>query len=597
MIGRRGSSPLLLAWLAAMVSCGGGQTRGHPLDSSWDDEEGKELAEFLSAWEEPSRPEPLSIAVGVVNDRTIVGRVLGQPSWRFEHPLESRPVIAGEMVVALGGGEIVALDAASGEVVWTRPAFGKLRGAGDDGHTTVVSIASLGASRSTVLAVARDGRVLRQIYEAATIGSPAVLADHAFLPYGNDTMVIFDLEEGREVARVISTTPIGRALTIDGALYFGENTLLRFDEQIVAARAGGGTQVTLPARPMPGDPAWQLPGTIASSTATTKLDRLRYYARPVEQGDRSPTIGRYALAYETLVVGLEAPSGATRWVDRGSDTVVAGAAGEEAVALCDTAGRVRWLDLADGRERRRMTLGERLIACAVQSGAAPARIRNRRRPPLAEQLRDAIAFEDARLLPLQLELLDDLGSLVGAAACRALLGLATRPVKEESGGRAALRRKAADRLAMRRTCAVPMIAALERAVEGPGPTCRLSSLLSPPREPVGALATALAGMEQNAAAPALARLLNLPGLDLDAVEAVAVALERLAGEDVRGWLLLFVARHGCSSYDARLVRGVLAAARTLARLGAGDQLRRLATDACDDEAMRTSLQAAAAAGP
>src|SRR5262245_54955344 len=139
-----GAAVLLAGALAAFsgVGCSGGQTRGNPLEVPFGDEAGTKLAAFQHDWSPKERPKFPNVAIGVVNDHMLVGRTAGQPRWRFEHPIESRPIIAGELVVTMGGGKLVGLDATSGEEHWKVKAEGQLRGAGDDGSTTIVSIES-----------------------------------------------------------------------------------------------------------------------------------------------------------------------------------------------------------------------------------------------------------------------------------------------------------------------------------------------------------------------------------------------------------------------------------------------------------------------
>ena len=264
--GVRGSGPWtaptkwVLLTLLVCVACGGGPTRSNPLDRSWSDESGEELSAFLAGWDVLTPPPRTEAAIGVVDEETIIGRALPEgDGWRFVHPLESRPLLTGQVVVGIGDGELFALDARTGELLWTRPAFGKLRGASDDGATTLVSMASLSGRRSLVLAVRRDGHVARQFYDTARIGSPTVIDTFAFLPYG-DAVVIFDLQAGTEAARVVSTKALTQSFTVGPDVYFGQRGALRLDREVVAARRGGGSYVELPARPLPGEPQWMLDG-------------------------------------------------------------------------------------------------------------------------------------------------------------------------------------------------------------------------------------------------------------------------------------------------------------------------------------------------
>src|SRR5690606_35138116 len=124
------------------------------------------------------------------------------------YPFESRPILAGSVVVGVGESYMIALDAVSGEEIWRRKAIGWLRGVGDDGETTVVSLEGVSGKRSVMLAIDRDGNIVRQFYETAAVGSPAVFDEFAFLPYGEGFVVVFDLIRGSEVARVVADRPV-----------------------------------------------------------------------------------------------------------------------------------------------------------------------------------------------------------------------------------------------------------------------------------------------------------------------------------------------------------------------------------------------------
>src|SRR6185312_2546036 len=111
-------------------------------------------------------PRGADVAVAVAgNGDKMIGQPLGGGAkWTFAHPLDTRPLIAGSVVVGSGGGELFALDATTGRRMWARPTGGlRLHGAGDDGHVTVVTMTSGTGAGSTMLALLRDGSVQRQI--------------------------------------------------------------------------------------------------------------------------------------------------------------------------------------------------------------------------------------------------------------------------------------------------------------------------------------------------------------------------------------------------------------------------------------------------
>lgn len=566
---------LVLVWAGSLTSCGGGQTRGNPLDSSWSDENGKELDAFVDSWNVVRPPPMVEAAIGIVDDQTLVGRALPDGDrWRYEHELESRPVLTGNVVVGLGGGELFALDARSGEELWTRKALGRLRGASDDGATTLVSIASLSMQRSNVLAVNRSGQVTRQIYEKAVIGAPTVLDSFAFLPYGEHRVLIFDLLEGTEAARVVSLVPVSRSFMVGSEVYFGERGALRFDGEVVSARKGGGTYVELPDRELPGDPRWMVSGSTVLPLTSVRHDSVRYHARP-KVTQTSTRIDRYALSYFRIVVGLSSPEGQTRWAHVANAPFLGGAVGDQTLVLCDSAGDVRWLDLETGSVLMGRSLDEAVIACAVQTDRA----RPDDAPPnpasLPEQLTEAIAATGDPLIPVQLVLLDDLDDLESDAATEALIALA-RPRPDDPPDREVVRARAAELLAQRRHGLQAILDALYGG--------RLDL-------PIGPMADALVAAGQAGGARALVWRLQDPRVPAAALITIANALEVLAGHDERSLLAVFFTRIRCTQPE--LDEAVLAVARTLVRLGATDLVQKVVSEACDNDAMKERLGATA----
>jgi outer membrane protein assembly factor BamB len=565
----------------AALSCGGGQTRGHPLDRSWSDEDGTELAAFVRDWA-PPRPRPTpDLAVGVIDGRSLAGCELerGAP-WRFEHELDGRPVLAGELVVGLGGGELFALDGRSGELVWARPAVGSLRGAGDDGTTTVVSLGSLSRERSIVLAVARDGAVVRQLDVVARVGVPAVRDAVAFLPWNDRFVAVFDLAAGREQARVESTTTVSRAWVAEGELFFGDRRVLLFDRAIVAARRGEGSELGLPAREFPGAPGW------LRSDVVRLLARPRVTAGPSGGKELRWAEDGYALLYRQVALGLDAATGATRWAHTNAVPFLAGEAARTELCLCDTAGTVRFLGGRTGVPTRERTLGSPLRACVLQC-AGSDRAAPELRPaagaslPAAARVRgllDALRVHDRELLPLQLELVADLAGIEGEEATAGVIALASA---EQTP--AELRTEASRLLAARRTGDGAMLRELERAAAEP--------TWAPINAPIDALAQAVGAMRIEAAAGALGTLLLRPALRPEQALGLIEALASLGGAGQTLALEAFVAGRACGQDDDRWIRAVQAAARALLGLGRPRLLQALVDEPCENERLRSRIEA------
>ncbi|WP_437723906.1 outer membrane protein assembly factor BamB family protein [Sorangium sp. So ce861] len=386
---RAAARALLLAAGAALsalsVACGGGQTQGEAFDPRWKDDGGAGIAAFQRRF--AARPIPLGadVAVGVVagtGARELVGVPLGGgPAWTFEHPLDARPAVAGSVVVGLGQGELFALDARTGQLLWMRKAGGRLRGAGDDGETTVVSLVSTTGTMSVVLAIGHDGMVQRQIEDDADIGVPAVVGRYAFLPWHGRYVTVFDLQTGREAARALLRTEVSRAFLLGGAVFFGGGSAAtRFDAAIGLGAAGRASTARLPPRELPGAPIWMSDGTEVLAPVASAEDRARLYARPRASGPPGIEAERFVATYHQAAVGRDARSGELAWAHAGEADFLGGAAYAGGFALCDARGGIAFLDAQRGAVAGRASLGRPVQACVVQADGLTAAALAARRP-------------------------------------------------------------------------------------------------------------------------------------------------------------------------------------------------------------------------
>lgn len=557
---RRGARSALLfpaALAVAVAGCGGGQTRGAAFNAKWYNDNGAAVTAFQSAFKSTKIPAGASVAVGVVGKDTLVGAPLeGGPTWTFTHALDGRPSVTGTVVVGLGGGELFALDALTGKPLWTRNAGGLLRGAGDDGATTVVSLTSITGRSSVVLAVGHEGNVVRQIEDEAQIGVPAVIDGYAFLPWQEQYVTIYSLDDGEEKARVLLRSLTTRAFTVGGALFFGENVVTRFDEQIGRASTDGATKIGLPSRKLPGDPRWTRPGTDAPPLAANANDKVRLYARPTPSGPPGVDGDRYSATYYRLAMGLDGKSGDVVWAHANDADFLGGAGFAGGFALCDAAGKVTLLDGASGAAVGAVSLNKPLTACVVQAddftraAKEPAASR-------AEQLAKAVLLPEPELNAIQRILLGELSRIDDPVVTRTLIELA-------SGDRTAppLLDDARALLAAQKGGADAMLEALGRRYDF------LAGVLRPP--PVGPIADALAAMKEPRAAPLLAAHLNDPADSPDDIRRAAAALTVLATKAELEPLRTFFAQYrGLSTpdIDDNIESAVVSVASALKRLG------------------------------
>ena len=547
---RRFVSTIAFGCALALAGCCGGQTRvdiftGPRLD---DDAEtlralGRKLAGIA--------PRGANVAIGVVEDRIVGLELSGGKTWSFEHPLDSRPVVAGTVVVGMGEGELFALDAKTGEPLWTRPALGALRGAGDDGHNTVVSLSSRGENATTILVVSHDGRVVRQLEAQPVVGTPAIVGPYAFFPWQPKQLTVYDISSGDEVARLELPSPATLAFTLGGSVFVGESSLHRFDD-LAEKRFDA---VTRPERTLPGAPVWHRSGANPLPLRADARDKMRLFARPSASGPLTIEGRTFVGTYLQLAFGLDAESGETQWIRTLPAEVLGGAAYKGGAVLCGASGTLTFLDAVTGNVAGVATLGHKVESCVVQVDdfSLP---RTPRESSLAEDLTAALTLPNLELLPMQRELLRELKDRRDEDITKSLIDVASSPKTPR-----ALVADVRQALAARRTGTRHMLEALSRHydfLQGEDPP------------PLGPLAEALAAMGEVQAAPLLADHLLDPANPSTEVERVAFALVFLATERELPQLETFFALHRATADDDALVTAVAHVARAIVAVGGAE---------------------------
>jgi outer membrane protein assembly factor BamB len=544
-----------LAAIAASLSCGGGQTRLNLFSTDWTDDQGASIARIYERVGRTPAPASTDVVVGVAGNATrIVGMRLdgGGGKWTFAHALDSRPIVTGSVVIASGGGEVFALDAATGHLVWRRPTGGlPLLGAGDDGTLSVVAFRSEGGVGSVLLAIGRDGLVIRQIETPKQLGTPAVLGHLAFVPWAGQYVSVIDPANGDEAGRVTLRQETSRAWTQSGALWFGGTGFVRFDEKIRDASKDKASTVSVPTRELPGMPRVTPPGDEPMPAAANALDKTREYAKPMAtEAGAALEDGRWYGTYFRLAMGFDAHNDKLAWVHLQEADILGGAAAVGGLVLCDERGKVSELEAATGGVVATLDLGEPLESCVVNSdafhvsGAAPAV------KPLAGQLVEAVRADEPQLVIAQKLLLRELAVSDDEVATSALVDAAS-DVRTSPDLLPAVR----DALANRRNGASFMEAALHRHYD------YLKDVLRPP--PVGPIADALGAMKDKAAAPLLVEHLFDPADTDDDVKRAASALTIIAEADVAPALRQWFGMYRATAANDDLAAAVLSIADAL----------------------------------
>jgi outer membrane protein assembly factor BamB len=557
-----------LALAALVAGCSGAQTRLAIFSTDWEDDGGASIGRVWQRVGGAKVPAATDVVVGVAGHAgrpdVLVGLPLaGGSRWTFSHALDARPVVAGKVVMGSGGGETFALDAATGRLLWKRASQGySLLGVGDDGSVTVFTLKSAG-SASELYAVARDGSVVRHIATNRPLGTPAVFASMAFVPWAGEYVSVIDLGSGDEVARVTLRTQTSHAWVGEGALWFGEVGFTRFDEHISEASRGRSSTVVLPIRELPGLPRLMAPGNLPLAAVATAEDKARVYARPaagepgvaMEDGRWYATYFRIAMGYDVGTgnragEGMKAiEPGRLAWVHLHDVDFLGGAAGPGGIVLCDEHGKVTELDAKTGGVVSVADLGEPLKACVVNvdeervRGAAESK-------PLAAQLAEAVLVNDPQLEVAQRLLLRELAAAPDEIATKALVDLASDPRTSPD-----LLADARTDLANRRNGASYMEAALARHYDF------LKDVLRSP--PVGPIAQALGAMKDRAASPLLASHLLDPADTDDDVMRAAAALAVIASPEEAIPLREFFAMYRANAGNDDLAAAVVSAGQAL----------------------------------
>jgi outer membrane protein assembly factor BamB len=568
-----------LAALGA-AACGGPALQTVPFSPDWQSDGGKQIQGVADRMEKVRVPEGRGIAVGLTQTGLVAVGLDGTHKWTHQDAVDSRPSIAGGVVVYTTRGTLVALSADTGAVLWKINVGDKrLRGAGDDGQVTAVSLGSPSGGGTLLLAVNRNGVVERQFTPQPEVGVPAVADGTLFAPWGSQYVSALDLKTGEELGRVLARTVVSRAMAIGGSIYFGENALVRFDPAITKSSQNGANIVKLPERELPGKPMWFPNGATVLPPQASAPDSIRLYARPTEAGGKvAVDSGRFVGTYFRIIVGFNAEDGALRWVRTLPDEVIGGDAASGGFVLCDEKGNVWFTGARSGGDAGHVALGQPVKSCAVSAGSFKVE-GGRNTSTLPEQITQALDQRETQMATIQRFLLRELGTSDDPSVTKTLLDLASDARTEPE-----LLDEARNLLAARRTGVDLMVEALGRHYDF------LSDVLRPP--PVAPLADALSAVGERRAAPLLASHLNDPSDSPKDVRHAARALVTLASPSELGQIRTFFSLYRATADENDLVAAVIDAARILVKLGdAGDTelVQRAAQDPLTNPAVREGI--------
>jgi outer membrane protein assembly factor BamB len=559
--------------------------------TDWTDDGGATIERIWQRIRATTIPPAADIVIGVAeNDHKMIGVSLATGSkWTYEHVLDARPVVTGNIVVASGGGDVFALDASSGQLIWKRPTGGlALLGAGDDGTVTVAAFRRGGDTGSVLLAVTHRGEMVRQIETEKTLGAPAVVNGLAFVPWAGQYVSVIDLANGDETARVTLRQETSRAWTEGGMLWFGGIGYVRFDDRIHDASRGRAASVLVPLRELPGMPKIIPAGTDPLAASANAEDKAREYAKPTgTESGLGLQDGHWYGTYFRIAMGFDSEHSTLAWVHLHDTDFIGGAAAPGGIMLCDDHGRVTEFDAGTGAVLGELNLGEPLNGCVVNVDEQRVSGTLSEVKPLAAQLAEAVRADDPQLVIVQKLLLRELSKAADESATKALVGAASDPRTSPD-----LLVDVRTALANRRNGASFMEAALVRHYDF------LKDVLRTP--PVGPIAQALGAMKEKAAAPLLAAHLLDPADTEDDVKQAAAALAVLAGPNELPALREFFGMYRATAEDDDISSAVVNVGQAIVATGdnaARAQIAAAASDPATVAYARDRLAALLSAAP
>ncbi|MET0793366.1 MAG: PQQ-binding-like beta-propeller repeat protein, partial [Polyangiaceae bacterium] len=541
---QRASSVLCLLALS-IAGCGASNvnsTKG--FSSDWQNDNGQSIANV----EQRLRGLPLvpnaRIVVGL-NDAGLVAATLnGKARWAHTAHPSTAPIIAGNLVIYGEGEQVVALDARTGAPAWSIDSHGRtLRGAANDGTSSALVLTD--THSSLFLGVSATGAALGSAQTTSDLGMPAARGGIGFVPWNNQYVSALDLKSGEEAGRLLIRTQVSRGLNYGGTLYFGEQAIVRFDDKVRYASTNQANHAALPKVDLPGKPGWLDSGFSNVSSQANARTKIRIFAAPSQPSSEELTLGAgtFAATYFRVVFGLDAKSGALRWVRALPADIVGGAAASSGFVLCDVNGKVWSLDSLGG-DAGSLDLGSKVRLCTADTGAE-AVPGTAARSALPAQIAEALDALEPDMAEAERYLVAQLGKQEDPIVTKTLIDLSSSPRIPPD-----LRTETRRLLALRKNGNEYMLSALGRHYDF------VSGVLLPP--PVGPLADALASSGEVRAAPLLAKHLNDPANSAEDVAHAARALVKLATPAEYEDLRTFFALYRATADDEALVAAVLA---------------------------------------
>lgn len=573
--------------LFCLTGCTKAGTIPTVFSTDWLNDGGHSIARVEQQLRAAPKPPSVNVALGVTETQLLGMPLEGGQRWSVAALPDTLPAVAADLVLYSSRGKLYALDAKTGAARWNVDVGNFwLRGAGDDGKSSVATLGTSDRKKSLLLAVRRDGSVSLRLETPIVLGRPAARGGVALVPWAGQYVSAIDMERGDEIGRLLTRELTSYATSVRGELFVGEKAMLHFDESVRFASTNQGQRTMLPDRLLPGRPRWLQPGGELPVIDPGAHSKVRLYASPSWTGSETRIASdSFVATYFRAIMGFDAKSAELRWVRSLPSPVIGGGAAASGFVLCSADGKASFIGATGGAAGGR-DLGSPLRACVIEASAfqVPA---GEAPGPLAAQLDRTLTALDPEMAAAQAFLVSELGRLKDPGVTKTLIDLTTSARVPPD-----VRLRARELLAQRRAGADLMLAALERHYD-----FLSGELLAPP---VGPLADALSAMKEQRAAPLLARHLNDPSTEVSDVERAARALSSLATPEELPSLRTFFALYRATADEPLLVQAVVSVARALLRVGGPDGqtlVERAARDPLTQPEVARELLAIAAPAP
>lgn len=545
-----------------MVACGGPSTlqKGFIGGSSLTGSAAEPLLDRIAELE----PRPAVAGAVGVTGHGLVGRALPDGDlWEHVGPVETLPIIDGEVVAVSGGGRVRLLELRSGKLLWNIGSEGRqLAAMAHDGRHALIVLADPHDSRQQLLLVVDSrGVALHRARSEQALGQPTTVGGLALVPWAGRYVTALDLAQGVPQGKFLVENSITTVVADPAGILLLGRGVLRLSEDVLSAPRPHPVQ--LPPKNLPGAPRWPTDGTV---TLEPRAFPIGIYAFPViESGGIRFAQEAFGAIYYRVVLGFGARDGGLRWATHFLRDVLGGASSREGMTLCLEDGSVWRLSWQDGSRGSSGTLGARLRACVVSPDPRP--VTGTRPVPLAEQVATTLTDTGPDMAPVHQLLLDELSANPSPEVTRLLVEIARSPRAS-----ADLADQTARRIAMRRTGVEHLIAALEESAD--------FEVTKRPA-PIAAIASALFAMDAKEAAEPLAQHLIDPRTSMIDQLMLARVLRHLAGPEQVPELSAYFSLYRTAASEPELAQAVVLTAQTLWTHG-GEEGRAVVLDAARD---------------